>query len=146
MQRKIDIINQWIDYLGEKQLSLGANKICPFAFKNPPVVQVDKLSESNFVNLTSKLTIFIETELNSSYEELEKLCFTLKSKYPQHVFLPDHPHKKNYINGNETGNGHFPCIIVQTHQELNNARELLSKTDYYNYWSQDYLDEIKKFG
>ena len=33
----------------------------------------------------------------------------------------------------ETGNGVFPCIIVQTKQELDSARNFLTKTDYYQY-------------
>jgi len=87
----------------------------------------------------------MENGVRSNYEELEELCKTLKSLNPNFVFLPDHPHKPNYINGHETGNSVFPCIIVQTKQELDSARVALEKTDYYQYWDKDYLAEIRSF-
>jgi hypothetical protein len=87
----------------------------------------------------------MENEIRSSYENLEELCRTLKIRNPNYVFLPDHPHNPSHINEQETGNGVFPCIIVQTKKELDSARSTLDKTDYYTYWDKDYLDEIRSF-
>jgi S-adenosylmethionine/arginine decarboxylase-like enzyme len=138
------VVERWVARISKKHADLGGNRICPFA-KMPTVISVEKLSMGEFIGITDQITVYMENGVHSSYEELEELCRTLKSLNPNFVFLPDHPHKSNYINGHETGNGVFPCIIVQTKQELDLARVALEKTDYYKYWGQEYLAEIRSF-
>lgn len=138
------VVERWVSRISKKHADLGGHRICPFA-KMPKVVSVEKLSLSEFIGINDELTIYMENGVRSSYDELDELCGTLKSLNPNFVFLPDHPHKPNYINGHETGNGVFPCIIVQTKQELTSARTALEKTDYYQYWDKDYLAEIRSF-
>jgi S-adenosylmethionine/arginine decarboxylase-like enzyme len=138
------VVERWVSRISKKYAGLGGNRICPFA-KMPAVVSVGKLSIEKFSKLDDQLTVYMEDGIHSSYEEITELCKNLKSLNPNFVFLPDHPHKRNYINGEETGNGVFPCIIVQTKQELETARVVLEKTDYYSYWDQSYLAEIKSF-
>jgi S-adenosylmethionine/arginine decarboxylase-like enzyme len=138
------IVEKWVSKISKKNSKLGGHRICPFA-KTPRVISVDKLSIEKFSGIDDQITVYMENGVHSTYEELDELCRTLKSLNPNFVFLPDHPHKRNYINGEETGNGVFPCIIVQTKQELDTARLTLEKTDYYSYWDQSYLAEIKSF-
>jgi S-adenosylmethionine/arginine decarboxylase-like enzyme len=138
------VVERWVSRITKKHSDLGGNRICPFA-KMPRVISVEKLCLEEFLGIDNQITVYIENGVRSSYDELEELCRTLKSLNPNFVFLPDHPHKPNYIKGHETGNGVFPCIIVQTKQELNTSRIALEKTDYYQYWDKDYLDEIKSF-
>lgn len=139
-----NVVQQWVARISKKNSHLGDNRICPFA-KIPRVVEVDKLSIDNFSNLDDAVTIYMENNIASNYQDIKDLCNQLKEKYPQYVFLPDHPWKINHINGQETGNGVFPCIIVQTKKELSEARAKLEKTDYYTYWDKNYLQEIKSF-
>jgi len=138
------VVEKWVARISDKHQDLGGNRICPFA-KMPRVVTVEKLCLEEFIGITDQITIYMENGIYSSYEDLEQLCKQLKNLNPNFVFLPDHPHKRNYINGHETGNGVFPCVIVQTKQELNTARAALEKTDYYQYWDQKYLAEIRSF-
>jgi hypothetical protein len=142
--RLISIVEKWVTRISEKNNNLGGHRICPFATM-PSVISVEKLSIENFSDLDSRITVYMENDIHSSYEEIADLCKTLKTLNPNFVFLPDHPHKPNYINGHETGNGVFPCVIVQTKQELGSARQSLEKTDYYKYWDKDYLAEIQSF-
>jgi hypothetical protein len=138
------IVKDWILRISVKHSDIGGHSICPFA-KLPRIVSVKKLCLEEFANFDNRLTIYMEDSKFSSYEELEELCRTLKNINPTFVFLPDHPDKPNYINGHETGNGVFPCIIVQTKRELSSARSALEKTNYYSFWDQDYLTEIHSF-
>lgn len=138
------VVERWIYRITKKHDDLGGNRICPFA-NIPKVVSVEKLCLEEFIGINDQLTIYMENGVHSSYQELEELCRTLKGLNPNFVFLPDHPHKPNYINGHETGNGVFPCVIVQTKKELDSARQSLEKTDYYQYWDKDYLAEIRSF-
>jgi S-adenosylmethionine/arginine decarboxylase-like enzyme len=138
------VVEKWVDRVSKKHSELGGHRLCPFA-KIPKIVSVEKLSVGEFVGITDQLTIYMENGIRSTYAELEEICKLLKSTNPDFVFLPDHPHKPNYINGVSTGNGVFPCIIVQTKQELTSARTALEKTDYYDYWDKEYLHEIRSF-
>jgi S-adenosylmethionine/arginine decarboxylase-like enzyme len=138
------VVEKWVARISVSHADIGGNRICPFA-KMPRVVSVEKLCMEEFVGIDNQLTVYMENGIRSSYSDLEELCKTLKSLNPNFVFLPDHPHKPNYIHGHETGNGVFPCIIVQTKQELTSARTALEKTDYYQYWDQNYLAEIRSF-
>lgn len=137
-------VKQWLTKITEKHSDLGGHRICPFA-RMPRVIAVEKLCLESFLNLDDQITVYMETDLRSSYQELEELCMILKEQNSNFVFLPDHPSKKNYIKSHETGNGLYPCIIVQTRQELDTARTALAKTDYYSYWDPDYLAEIRGF-
>lgn len=138
------VIKDWIDRITKKHEDLGRHSICPFA-RTPRVVSVDKLSIDNVSVIDDNITIYMETSVSSSYEEVENLCRHLKQQNPEHVFLPDHPCKKNFIGKHETGNKFYPCVIVQTKKELELARKSLDKTNYYSFWDQDYLQQIKSF-
>lgn len=138
------VVEKWISRITAKHADIGGNRICPFA-KMPKVIAVDKLCLSEFIGITDQITVYMENGIQSSYDDLVMLCQQLKSLNPNFVFLPDHPHRHNYINGHETGNGVFPCIIVQTKQELDSGRSALSKTNYYTFWDQSYLAEIRSF-
>lgn len=136
------VVKNWIARISTKNDALGGNRICPFA-RTPNVITVDKLTVEKFTVLSDQVLVYMENGIRSSYDDLVNLCKELKKKYPGHVFLPDHPHKKSYIQGQETGNGVFPCILVQTAQELQTARAKLENTTYYDYFDPEYLEELK---
>lgn len=140
----VRVVEKWVDRISKKNPKLGGHRICPFA-RMPRVVSVDKLSLDKFTELENEMAVYMENGIRSSYEEIESLCRELKKVNPDYIFLPDHPNKRNFINGQETGNGVFPCIMVQLKQELQTARAALEKTDYYSYWDKNYLAEIKSF-
>lgn len=141
----LKIIANWLSKVKQARPELNGKSICPFA-RMPGIIPVEKLSIQNIEPLGSQITIYIETAVNSTFDELETLCRKLNKKHKKYIFLPDHPQKKNYINGVETGNEHLPLIIVQTRKELLTARSLLEKTDYYDFWSDEYIKEIKSYG
>lgn len=138
------IINEWITRISDKKSDLGGHSICPFA-RQPRIVTVDKLTVESIVGFDDRLSVYIESTTSSSYQDIELVCRQLKLLNPNHVFLPDHPDRKNYIKNHETGNRVRPCIIIQTKQELDSARAAISKTDYYSYWDESYLAEIRSF-
>lgn len=139
------VVKQWIDRVREKRPELLGMPICPFAPASVAVVAVDKL-EVDVFTLTSALTIYVENTIVSTPIELENLCYRLNTLYEEHIFLPDHPSTPNYINGVSTGNNALPLIIAQTKDELLPARRKLEKTNYYDHWDENYLNEIKSFG
>lgn len=141
----LKVIAEWLQKVKKPREELDGKSICPFA-RMPAVIPVEKLTLNNIEPLGSQITIYIEKTVNSTFDELDTLCKKLNNKHKKFIFLPDHPSKKNYINGVETGNEHLPLIIVQTKNELLTARKVLERTDYYSYWNEEYLKEIKSYG
>lgn len=138
------VVEHWVKRISQKHQGLSNHSICPFA-KMPHVVSTEKLSITDFIGLGNQVTVYMENGIRSTYSELEELCKQLKELNPNYVFLPDHPEKKTFIGDQESGNGVFPCIIVQTKKELDLARLALGKTNYYDYMDSGYLKEIKSF-
>jgi len=141
----LEVIQNWLKRVQEPRKELNGKSICPFA-KMPAIVVVKQLTSETVIPTSQSITIYIEDSVNSSFEDIDAVCRDLRSKHNDYIFLPDHPEKKNYINGIETGNGHLPLIIVQNSNELLSARRKLEKTDYYDKWDKNYLKDIKSYG
>lgn len=141
----LTVVKNWLAKVKQPRKELNGKSVCPFATM-PSVVVVDKLTLDNVKPIGTTITIYVENTVQSSFEDIDNICRQLKETNPNYIFLPDHPEKKNYINGVETGNGHLPIIIVQLKNELLSARRSLEKTDYYDHWDKKYLDEIKSYG
>jgi len=141
----LDVVKNWLKKVQTPKQELNGKSVCPFA-RMPRVIVVDKLTVDNVKPVAHSLTMYVEDSVKSSFEDIDSICHTLQGIHSDYIFLPDHPEKKNYINGIETGNGHLPIIIVQCKQELLTARRRLEKTDYYDNWDKDYLEQIKSYG
>ena len=139
------VVKKWLSQVKQPREELNGKSICPFA-RMPDVIVVDKLAIDNVKPVSDAITVYVESTVRSSFEDIDSICRQLKETNPNHIFLPDHPEKKNYINGVETGNGHLPIIIVQHKNELLSARRRLEKTDYYDKWDKNYLKDIKSYG
>lgn len=137
-------IKEWLFKITQSHPALGGHRICPFAKKMPKVISTDFFNETDICP-DLELTIYVEVSRSSSYQDLIEICQRLRQKHKTHVFLPDHPLSQIDINGIKTGNGVYPCILVQPESELENARKKLEKTDYYTYWKEESLLEIKNF-
>jgi len=57
---------------------------------------------------------------------------------------PDHPDHYNEIGGVRTNNEDYAMILIQDRDDLRKHSEILKKTTYYNFWSDDYYKEIVK--
>ena len=62
--------------------------------------------------------------------------------YPDYKFIADHGKTKTYIQGIQTNNGKYNLVLCQPRKELTEARKKLAKTEYYDYWDKNYLEEV----
>ena len=146
----------WVKRLSERKDELGGLSVCPFAKK---ALEDKKLFWSTiayeceqyilrYTESTSdfELIIFYNLIGNLTDEDLLKLISKLQSKRNDLIFLKDHPDNPGFINGISTSNGKYPVILVQPRKSLEEAREKLKKTKYYDYWSEEYKNEILGYG
>jgi hypothetical protein len=136
----IDIIN-WINRLDSPQKSIGNHSICPYAKSSTYKIIETRLDKISDVDESVDVIIY-KVEDNVTLEQLNNQCKTLNAAYRHLIFLPDHKDKKTYIKEAQTNNGKYNLILCQKREKLEKFRMSLMKTDYYNYWDDEYLKEI----
>ena len=58
------------------------------------------------------------------------------------IFLEDAAEKPSFIGEIQTNNGFHNLILMQNRDKLRKMREKLGSTQYYDYWSDNFLREV----
>ena len=138
--RKNSYILHWIGQLSKIRPELGNFAICPYASKANYKIIEEKLSQI-VPNPDYDVIIYI-VEDNMSAQFLYDAVDDYNRNYPDYKFIADHGKTKTYIQGIQTSNGFFNLVLCQPRKELTEARKKLAKTNYYDYWDKDYLEEV----
>ena len=151
-----DIIG-WVKRISKKHDELGGFAICPFAKKAlkekkifwsfigyEPSAYISRYME--MMNEDYEVVLFYNLKKNLTDQDCIELINKLNNKFPNIVFLKDHPDNPGFINGINTSNGEYPVIIAQPKGKLKDARLALEKTKYYDVWSDEYKKEILSYG
>jgi len=135
------LIKDWIDRISKPQELLGGYSVCPYS--RHAQYEIVQVYGRNIVvpNADFDLIIYILSD-NFSQIQVESIAKEYNLLYKELVFLPDPKDRYTEINGVKTNNGEQNLILCQPRAKLRKARENLSKTDYYSFWSEDYLREI----
>lgn len=137
---KVTDIRNWIAWLCAPQEVLGRHPICPFAATATVIIQDSFLRNVAPWSGVDVAIFIVEDDL--TLKDLQNRCKTLNAYYPEYIFLDDHKDDPSYINGIQTNNGSYNLILVQSKNKLLSAREVLHKSDYYAYWSEDFYQKI----
>lgn len=139
MTKKEDIL-QWIQRVSELRPELGGFSICPFAKQSKYDIIECKASEIMPIEGYEVLIYVVENEFN--LERVQEWVQIYNKRYPKWKFFEDCASYDTYISGIQSNNGKYNLILAQPKEKLRKFREILAKTNYYNYWSNDYLKEI----
>lgn len=134
-------LRNWIDHLSKPQENLGGFSICPYA-KGAEYQLIN--SDSSDIDPPPWNFELIIYKLPDDYtsEEIDAIAKEYNKIYPDLVFLPDPKNYYTEINGVQTNNGRYNLILCQYRDNLKKVREKLKNSDYYTFWSPDYLDKI----
>lgn len=136
-------INNWIERIKQPREELGGMSVCPFAKSaDYEIIETDG-SDIDPPPWNFELIIYKLPDLYT-VDELTAIANEYNNIFPDMVFLPDHKDKQTFISGVQTNNGTYNFILCQWRDNLETARSKLKKTNYYNFWDKDYLDEILK--
>ena len=138
--KKSRYILHWIGQLSKIRPELGNFAICPYASKANYTIVDEKLSQI-VPNDDFNVIIYV-VEDNMSAEFLYDAVDDYNRNYPDYKFIADHGKTKTYIQGIQTSNGKYNLVLCQPRKELTEARKKLAKTNYYDYWDKDYLEEV----
>ena len=150
-----DLID-WIQRISERKDELGGFNICPFAKKALDdkkvfwsyIGQECEAYILRYIEATPdfEVIVFYNLKKNLKDDDLKSIIAELQSKRNDMIFLKDHPDNPGNINGVNTSNNEYPTILVQPRVKLEQARDKLMKTNYYDYWSEEYKKEILNYG
>ena len=137
---KSKYILNWIQEISKIRPELGNFAICPYASNANFSIQEYKLHQivpnSNFdviINIVED-----DIDANSLYNAVDDY----NRNYSDFKFIADHGKTETYIQGIQTNNGKYNLVLCQPRNELTEAREKLAKTNYYDYWDKNYLEEV----
>ena len=74
--------------------------------------------------------------------ELENLASKLNEQYPEFLFLEETPDLVEDVAGVIVNQGELCMLLVQKRKPLEDAREELKKTGYYDNWTEDMKERI----
>ena len=141
---KKDVIESWIESVTRENASLGGFPVCPYAKHSKyRIVECDAKEISVFAPGHEQYDVVVYiVEDKFSPITLRKWCDQFNAEYEDYIFLDDHRDANTYIKDVKTGNGRYNLILCQSKAKLRRFREMLSKTDYYDYWDKSYLETI----
>ena len=139
-ERKSRYILHWIGQLSKIRPELGNFAICPYASKANYKIVEEKLSQI-VPNPDYDVIIYV-VEDNMSAQFLYDAVDDYNRNYSDYKFIADHGKTKTYIQGIQTSNGKYNLVLSQPRKELTEARKKLAKTNYYDHWEQNYLEEV----
>tara|TARA_S200000501_G_scaffold274838_1_gene258527 strand:+ start:1914 stop:2369 length:456 start_codon:yes stop_codon:yes gene_type:complete len=139
-EEKNNYILHWIDQVSKIRPELGNFSICPYASGANFSIQEQKLCQIT-PNTDFDVIIYV-VEDNMSAQFLYDAVDDYNRNYPDYKFIADYGKTKTYIQGIQTSNGKYNLVLCQSRKELTEARKKLTKTEYYEYWDEKYLQEV----
>ena len=133
-------ILHWIGQLSKIRPELGNFAICPYASKANFAIVDEKLSQIMPNDEFDVIIYVVEDNIDANF--LYDAVDDYNRNYPDYKFIADHGKTKTYIQGIQTSNGKYNLVLCQSHPELTEARKKLAKTNYYDYWDENYLKEV----
>ena len=140
MTDKEAYIQEWISEVSKKRLELGGFAVCPYASTSKTkIIECaidDIVPESGY-----DVIVFIVEDFWRP-ERVRSWVKKYNEKYPYYKFFEDCHKQDNFVGQVKTNNDKFNLILCQSKKKLKKIREKLAETEYYSYWSEEYLKEI----
>ena len=139
-EKKYNHIYSWIQELSKSRPELGNFAVCPYASKANFIILDEELRKVRPRWGWEVVIYAVEDEIDANY--LYESVDDYNRNYPDYKFIADHGKTNTYIQGIQTNNGKYNLVLCQSRNELTEAREKLAKTNYYDYWDKNYLEEV----
>ena len=140
MTERESYVHEWIEQLSVQHKELGGFAICPYASGSDTLIKDigidDIVPEPGY-----DVIIFIVEDFWKP-AKVRKWVKRYNEEYPLYWFMEDLSCENTYINGIKTNNSKLNIILCQSKRKIAQMRKKLAKTDYYNYWNEDYLNEV----
>ena len=140
MSEKEAYIHEWIRQVSKERPELGGFAVCPYASSSNTLI-VETTIDGIVPKSGYDVIVFIIEDFWRP-NQVEKWVNLYNKKYPYYKFFDDVPTRDTFINEVKTNNDKYNLILCQSKKKLSSFRKKLSETEYYSYWSEEYLDEV----
>lgn len=134
VDKDIKEVEEWLKNVTLKRKIFGEFPICPFSSKDSYCIEKRSLSDVAPIEGVD-VAIFIvgNIALSQMFQRLNELNMI----YDDYIFLNHHSIEPSYC-------GKHNLIIVQHKHEIQESRQRLKISNYYNYWIHEMCDELIK--
>jgi hypothetical protein len=140
MTEKEAYIHEWIGEVSKKRPELGGFAVCPYASSSKTLI-VETTIDGIVPESGYDVIIFIVEDFWRP-DQVIKWVSNYNKKFPHYKFFEDMSSRDTFVGGVKTNNEKFNLILCQSKKKLSSIRKKLAQTDYYSYWTEDYLKEI----
>ena len=144
-------IEDWIlDFLSKPNVAFDNIPPCPYAKKAWLDGNVEIKEFVSFEELRKDLDIWDKEVIIYLFQhsvlprcnELETLAASFNKEYTDFLFLEETPDLEENVAGVIVNQGELCMLLVQKRKPLEEAREELKKTGYYDNWTEDMKERI----
>ena len=139
-----DEIKEWAFWLSSGILGEEKLPLCPWAKKSILEGSVEfwvNESPMDLIPFPEGIKIRIVHLPDKSSEDLIEIRDLCNSSGGEFIFLESHPEDPELIGGIRSVSN-LPLIIIQRREELLEARKILAKGNYYQYWDPEVLSKM----
>lgn len=140
MTEKEAYIHKWIQQVSKNRQEIGGFAVCPYA-SNSKTLIVETTIDDIVPEPGHDVIIFIIEDFWRP-DQVVKWVKHYNEKFQYYKFIEDLSSRDTFIGGVKTNNEKYNLILCQSKKKLSKIRKKLMETDYYTYWTEDYLKEI----
>jgi len=134
-------IEEWIlDFLSKPNSAFDNLPPCPYAKKAWLEGNVEVKEFVSFRDL--RIIYLFQYTMLPRCSELQRLAASFNEEFPDFLFLEEHPDLIEDVGGVVVNEGELCMMIVQKRKPLEDAREELMKTGYYDNWTPQMKERI----
>ena len=140
-------IEEWVlNTLSEPHNKFGDLPPCPYAKKawldgNVEVKMWKDFGSFRYDKWEKEVTIYVMDPYTSP-EFLSQIAKNYNKLYPDYLFLEEHPDLVEDVGGFVVNQGELILLIVQERKPLEEARDKLQGTSYYEHWTPEMKERI----
>lgn len=140
MTEKESYIQEWISQISTPKDELNGFSVCPYASGSKTLIV--ETSIDNIVPQPGYDVIIFIIEDFWREDQVVKWVKHYNKKFTYYKFFEDLSSRDTFVGGVKTNNDKFNLILCQSKKKLSTVRKKLAKTDYYTFWTEEYLEEI----
>ena len=140
MSEKEAYIRKWIGEVSQNRPELSGFAVCPYA-QNSKTLIVETSIDDIVPEPGHDVIIFIIEDFWRP-DQVMKWVAHYNEKFQYYKFFEDLSSRDTFISGIKTNNEKYNLILCQSKRKLSAIRKKLMETEYYTYWTEDYLKEI----
>ena len=140
MTEKEAYIHEWIQEVSKGRPELNGFAVCPYASSSKNLI-VETTIDDIVPEPGYDVIIFIIEDFWRP-DQVVKWVSHYNEKFLYYKFFEDLSSRDTFISGVKTNNQKYNLILCQSKRKLSSIRKKLAETDYYTYWTADYLKEV----